>query len=81
MTINDLIVNGKIKPGSEIVMKKKGQIFKATITTDGKIKDSNGKIHNTPSGAAREFNGGRPIDGWLSWKLATDSKVSLGSLR
>lgn len=81
MTIKDLIANGKIKTGTEIVMKKKGQIFKATITPDGKIKDSNGKIHNTPSGAAREFNGNRPIDGWLAWKLASDSKISIGSLR
>lgn len=81
MTIKDLIENGKIKTGTEIVMKKKGQIFKANITPDGKIKDSNGKIHNTPSGAAREFNGNRPIDGWLAWKLASDSKISIGSLR
>ena len=40
---------------------------------------SDGEKHKSPSGAARSFNGGKPIDGWLAWKLENGSK--LGSLR
>ena len=79
MNINDLIVSGKIEVGAKLTMKKKGKIISAVVTSDGFIKTSDGQIHKSPSGAARAFNDGKPIDGWLVWKLENGSK--LGSLR
>jgi hypothetical protein len=81
MKLMDLIENGKLKPGTKIIMKKKGVIYNATITSDGKIKLENGGIFNSPSGAARFLNKGKPIDGWISWKLADEKKLNLDSLR
>jgi hypothetical protein len=79
MNINDLIVTGKIEVGAKLTMKKHGEVITAVVTSNGFIKTSDGKIHKSPSGAARTFNGGKPIDGWLAWKLENGSK--LGSLR
>ena len=79
MNIKDLIDNGKIQVGANLTMKKHGKIIAASVTQEGFIKTSDGRLHKSPSGAARSCNGGKPIDGWLAWKLEDGSK--LGSLR
>jgi hypothetical protein len=79
MSIKDLIDSGKLQVGTNLTMKKHGNIISALVTQEGFIKTSDGKLHKSPSGAARSFNGGKPIDGWLAWKLEDGSK--LGSLR
>ena len=79
MNIKDLIDNGKIEAGSKLFMKKKGQVITAIVTSQGFIKTLDGKLHKSPSGAARSFNQGKPIDGWLVWKLEDGTK--LNSLR
>ena len=79
MSIKDLIDSGKLKVGANLTMKKHGKIISALVTQEGFLKTSDGQLHKSPSGAARSFNGGKPIDGWLAWKLEDGSK--LGSLR
>jgi hypothetical protein len=79
MNIKDLIESGKLQAGASLSMKKHGKVISAVVTIEGFIKTSDGKLHKSPSGAARSFNGGKPIDGWLAWKLEDGSK--LGSLR
>lgn len=79
MKIKDLINSGKLQVGAKLTMKKHGKIITALVTSEGLIKTSDGQLHKSPSGAARSFNGGKPIDGWLAWKLEDGSK--LGSLR
>ena len=70
---------GKIDIGTKLIMKKYGEVLKAEISTNGLIKTEDGQFHKSPSGAARAFNQGRPINGWLVWKLEDGS--SLDSLR
>ncbi len=79
MNIKDLIESGKLQAGASLSMKKHGKIISAVVTAEGLIKTSDGQLHKSPSGAARSFNGGKPIDGWLAWKLEDGSK--LDSLR
>ncbi len=79
MNIKDLIESGKLQAGASLSMKKHGKVISAVVTVEGFIKTSDGKLHKSPSGAARSFNGGKPIDGWLTWKLDDGSK--LDSLR
>ena len=79
MNIKDLIDCGKLQVGANLTMKKHGKIITAFVTSEGFVKTSDGQLHKSPSGAARSFNGGKPIDGWLAWKLVDGSK--LGSLR
>jgi hypothetical protein len=79
MNIKDLIESGKLQAGASLSMKKHGKVISAVVTAEGFIKTSDGQLHKSPSGAARSFNGGKPIDGWLAWKLEDGSK--LDSLR
>jgi hypothetical protein len=81
MSLLDLIDSGKIQPGTKICYKTKGVVHCAEILEDGHVKDENGNVHKSLSGAARAFNGNKPVDGWLAWKLEEQPNVSLHSLR
>ncbi|TSA21086.1 MAG: hypothetical protein D4R69_03770 [Actinomycetales bacterium] len=78
----DLINAGSINAGEELIWKRRAenQGHFAVVNLDGSISTSDGIKHRTPSGAARHLNGGRPVDGWLTWKLKRTGK-SLSSLR
>ena len=78
----DLMNTGSIHAGEELIWKRRAenQVHLAVINLDGSISTSDGIKHRTPSGAARHLNGGRPVDGWLTWKLKRTGK-SLSSLR
>jgi len=80
--LNDLINSGSIVVGEELTWRRRteNQVHTAVINAGGSITTSDGKIHRTPSGAARHLNGGKPVDGWLTWKLKRTGK-SLASLR
>ena len=80
MKLQQLIANKLIDANTEIVWKHHGQNETATILVDGTIKTSDGKIHKTPSGAARSLNSNKPIDGWLAWKIQ-GTKTSLSEIR
>ena len=81
MNIKELIQNGKIKPGTQITMTKKGVTIDASIKGNGSIETSDGQIFKSPSGAAKAFNGGKPIDGWLAWRLKENHRITLDSFR
>ena len=78
----DLMNAGLINAGEELIWKRRAekQAHHAVVNLDGSISTSDGIKHWTPSGAARHLNGGRPVDGWLTWKLIRTGK-SLSSLR
>lgn len=54
--------------------------FTAVVQPDGSLKTEDGKSHKSPSGAAKHLNGGKPVDGWIAWKVK-DSGKSLADLR
>jgi len=80
--LSELIFSGRLKAGSTLIWRRKsvGVTHKAFLRADGLIETQDGLIHKTPSGAAKHLNGGKPVDGWLAWKLE-DSGMTLGELR
>jgi hypothetical protein len=78
----DLINAGSIIAGEELIWKRRAeeQAHIAVVNLDGSISTSDGMKHRTPSGAARHLNGGRPVDGWLTWKLKRTGR-SISTLR
>lgn len=78
----DLVKSGALSTGQELIWNRRvaKEIHIATINSDGSLTTADGKKHKTPSGAAKHLNGGKPVDGWLAWKLK-DSGESLASLR
>jgi hypothetical protein len=80
-SIAALLAKGLLQPGQEIVYFRRSVDLqhKARVQTDGNIVTEDGKIHKSPSGAAKHFSG-KPIDGWNAWKIA-GTKVSLAELR
>lgn len=80
--IVDLLKSGALTSGQELIWNRRvaKQIHIATINSDGSITTADGKKHKTPSGAAKHLNGGKPVDGWLAWKIKSSS-VSLAEHR
>ncbi|CAN2230727.1 Restriction enzyme adenine methylase associated [actinobacterium SCGC AAA044-D11] len=68
--IKDLMAKGLLAENDELVWKQKtlGVEHIAIITKYGEIRTSDGQLHRTPSGAAKWLNGGKSVDGWLTWK-------------
>ena len=81
-TIRDLLKAGFVSNGTELVWVRKKSQEKHTALIDAKgfIITSDGKIHKTPSGAAKHVNGNKPIDGWNAWKLKSTNET-LSNLR
>ena len=46
-----------------------GVTFRAILKDNGFIQTHDGVTHKSPSGAARHLNEGKPIDGWLAWRI------------
>jgi hypothetical protein len=80
-TVADLISKGLLKAGENLVWYRRSlnQTYGARVQADGTIVTEDGKIHKTPSGAAKHFSK-KPIDGWNTWKVAS-TKASLADLR
>ncbi len=78
----DLIKAGLLNAGEILVWKRRthAESHIATVRSDGMIETSDGKIHRTPSGAAKHLNGNKPVDGWLTWKLKSTGE-SLSAVR
>ena len=74
-----LITSGKLRPGAELHHTGRGlsdRTVTATVAENG-IR-FRGRAFTTPSAAAKVVTG-RPVDGWIFWKLP--SGEPLGSLR
>lgn len=80
--LKEMLSNGSLTAGQELIWNRRvaKQFHSAVVNSDGSITTADGKIHKTPSGAAKHLNGGKPVDGWLAWKVK-NSGESLASLR
>lgn len=81
MNFKSVFKDGLIGEGTELIWERRrqGDIHFAIIV-NGLIKTADGKLHRTPSGAARHLNGNKPVDGWKVWKIR-NSGILLDSLR
>jgi hypothetical protein len=70
-TIKDLLKSNLVSGGAELFWKRTRakQTFNAVLNSNGTITTSDGAVHRTPSGAAKHLNGGKPVDGWNSWRI------------
>ena len=80
--IKELIGAGHLKPGDVLVWDRgrshpKGQ---AVVKQNGMLETPDGKLHSSPTSAAKHFNGGMSINGWRVWKINNGGK-SLQGLR
>ena len=77
--ISDLIEQGLLPAGTVLEWKRRGgNNFAAEVLANGSIKTSDGRVHKSPSGAARSLVS-RPVDGWAVWR--TKSGETLSELR
>jgi hypothetical protein len=81
-SIIGLIKSGALRSGDVILWRSRIQriTHEAELLEDGNIRTADGIVHKSPSGAVKHLNGGKPVDGWLTWKLKRTGK-SLASLR
>lgn len=64
------ITVGHLRPGDQLVYRRRTGTFTATVTADGWIRLENGHEHQAVSPAAAECAGtGTPVNGWNSWVL------------
>ncbi|WP_397428672.1 hypothetical protein [Pseudofrankia sp. BMG5.37] len=53
----DLIDAGRLRAGERLVGSRRGRLFPATVTADGRIRTASGEIHRSPSAAAKAATG------------------------
>jgi hypothetical protein len=76
MTFKSLVANGLIENGTELVWKRRVQgDTHFAVVVNGAIQTSDGKLHRTPSGAARHLNKGKPVDRWKVWKVKSSGML------
>lgn len=75
MNLRDLLRQGLLKPGDNLIwpQPRLGLLHKAAVHGDGHLVTPDGKVHKSPSGAARHFYG-KPIDGWVAWQVESTGK-------
>ena len=80
-SIRDLISANLLSNGTQIIWHRKSLqvVHRALIQSDGAIQTEDGKLHKSPSGAAKHF-GKKPVDGWIAWKVEATGQ-SLADLR
>lgn len=81
-SVKTLITKGLLNSGQVLIWKRRvlNSTFTAVVQPDGSLKTEDGKLHKSPSGAAKHLNGDKPVDGWMAWKVK-DSGKSLAELR
>lgn len=82
MKLVDLLKAGVLRPGDELVWKRRVAKTShiAVVEKDGTLTTADGVSHKSPSGAAKHLNKNKPIDGWLAWKKR-EGEISLAELR
>ncbi len=82
LSLKDLLDAGLISEGDRLVWQKMNSTssFEAVILRDGRIETKDGKIHTSPSTAARHVNAGISTNGWRVWSV-TSKKKTLSQIR
>ncbi len=80
--IEKLIKAGKLNIGTVLIWQRRSMkaAHRVVILESGKLETADGVRHTSPSGAAKHLNGGKPVDGWLAWKVEKNG-ISLAKLR
>lgn len=70
-SLQDLIRADKIQVGDKLVWSRKNGsgIHVAQVELKGHVKTQDGKIHKSPSSAAKSCNQGISVNGWRVWQV------------
>ena len=81
-SLKDLLEAGLLSEGESLIWNKSScpTPYEATLLADGRIETTDGKIHTSPSTAAKHVNSGISTNGWRVWKVSSKGK-SLGEIR
>ncbi|MCW6008412.1 hypothetical protein K1W54_28295 [Micromonospora sp. CPCC 205371] len=66
-----LLRAGLLRPGEGLEWRRRGSVYRAVVTKEGRLLLEDGQIFDTPSGAAR-FLAGYEVNGWRTWARAGD---------
>jgi hypothetical protein len=77
--LNALVQAGLLYAGEELIWKRRGASHRAIVTSGGALELEDGRIFDSPSGAARAL-AGYEVNGWRNWARVSDG-VRLASLR
>ena len=82
LSLKDLLEAGLLSEGESLIWNKLSSPtpFEATLLADGRIETKDGKIHTSPSTAAKHVNSGISTNGWRVWKVSSKKK-SLSEIR
>lgn len=77
MRVRDLVDNGLLSAGDEIVWERprSGDTYRATITAEGLIRLPDGSEVTTPSTAATRCSGLGAYDGWHAWTVVNTGRL------
>ena len=72
----DLMKAGLLHPGHELVFERPriGEIHRAVVTENGRIRVADGQEFASPSRAADEISG-TATDGWYAWRVGDDGPL------
>lgn len=75
-SVIELLREGKLPVGTVLTWKRRtGPVARLTVEPDGSLLDDGGQRHRTLSGAAKSLTG-KPVDGWLAWKLPNGEPIA-----
>ena len=77
--LDALVQAGLLHVGEELIWKRRGVSHRAVVMSGGALQFSDGRIFESPSGAARAL-AGYEVNGWRNWARVRDG-VRLASLR
>ena len=70
-SLQNLIHAHKIQVGDKLIWTRKneGGVHIAHVVLKGHVQTSDGKIHKSPSSAAKSCNAGISVNGWRVWQV------------
>ncbi|WP_373873362.1 restriction system modified-DNA reader domain-containing protein [Actinoplanes derwentensis] len=77
--LDALVRAGLLDVGEELIWERRGASHRAVVVSGGALQLADGRIFESPSGAARAL-AGYEVNGWRNWARARDG-VRLASLR
>ncbi|WP_349931287.1 GIY-YIG nuclease family protein [Glutamicibacter mishrai] len=80
VTVADLVSSGLLQAGHSLFLSQAGKDAEGSVTADGEII-VRGVSYKSPSGAAKIVLDGQASNGWMTWKIGSQSGPPLDTLR
>jgi hypothetical protein len=64
-----------LQPGDGLIARYRGELYFASIESDGKVRLSDGRLFSTVSGAGKAVRSGKATNGWDFWSRDNDNRI------